>query len=81
VTLAVEWKGLEETHAGVLFCELATDIRDVHLNSREEELADQEKRLVEREKQLAERQLQELATTHSRLEELQAARAGEAQKA
>jgi hypothetical protein len=35
---------------------------------------------VDREKHLVERQLQELATTRSRLEELQAAQAGEAQK-
>jgi hypothetical protein len=52
----------------------------VRLNSREEELTDKEKRLVEKEQQQAERQLQEPVTTHSRLEELQAARAGNAQK-
>jgi hypothetical protein len=43
----------------------------MRLNSREEELMD-------REKWLAERQLKELATTRERLEELQAARPGEA---
>jgi hypothetical protein len=69
-TLAMEWKDLEETRAGVLARELTSDIRDVRLNSKDEELADREKRLVEM-------QLQELATTHRRLEELQAARTGE----
>jgi hypothetical protein len=52
----------------------------VRLNSREEELTDREKRLVEREQQQAERKLQELVTTHSKLEELQVAWAGKAQK-
>jgi hypothetical protein len=52
----------------------------VRLNSREEELTDREKRLVEREQQQAERKLQEPVTTHSKLEELQAAWAGKAQK-
>jgi hypothetical protein len=64
----------------VLARELTVDVRDSGLNSREEELADREKQLMEREQQLAGRQLQELATAHSRLEELQAARAGEVQK-
>jgi hypothetical protein len=41
---------LEETHAMVLACGLAANIRDYGLNSREEELADREKRLAEREK-------------------------------
>jgi hypothetical protein len=76
-TLAVERKGLEDTHGGVLARELTAYIRDVRLNSKVEELADREKRLAEKEKQLAESQLQELATARSRLEELQAARAGE----
>jgi hypothetical protein len=40
---------LEETHAMVLACGLAANIRDYGLNSREE-LADREKRLAEREK-------------------------------
>jgi hypothetical protein len=79
-TLAAERKNLEETRTVVLACELATGIRDVRLNSREKELADREKRLTESEQQLAERQLQELATARSRLEELQAARVGEAWK-
>jgi hypothetical protein len=65
-TVAAERKDLEETRTMVLAHELITDIRDSGLNSREEELAG--------------RQLQELATAHSRLEELQAARAGVAQK-
>jgi hypothetical protein len=47
-TLAVEWKDLKGTRVGVLARELAADIRDVCLNSREEELGDREKRLVER---------------------------------
>jgi hypothetical protein len=65
-TVAAERKDLEETRTKVLAHELTIDIRDSGLNSREEELAG--------------RQLQELATARSRLEELQAARAGEAQK-
>jgi hypothetical protein len=77
-TLAAEQKGLEETRARVLACELTANIRDVRLNSKEEELVYREKRLVKREKQLVERQLQELATTHRRLAELQATRAGKA---
>jgi hypothetical protein len=47
-TLAVERKDLKETRAGVLACELAADIRDVRLNSREEELVDREKQLAKR---------------------------------
>jgi hypothetical protein len=70
-TLPAEWKDMEETRTRVLSSELTTDIREVRLNSREEDLADSEKRL-------AERQLQELATTHGRLEELKVAQAGEA---
>jgi hypothetical protein len=42
-------KDLEETHAEVLACELTIDIRDINLNSMEEDLADREKWLVERE--------------------------------
>jgi hypothetical protein len=53
--------------------ELTVDIRDMCLNSREEELVDREQRL-------AERHLQELTTAHGRLEELQATQVGEAQK-
>jgi hypothetical protein len=68
-TLVVERKDLEETHAGVLARELATDIRDVRLNSREEELADRERRLVKR-------YLQDLATACRRLEELHVAQEG-----
>jgi hypothetical protein len=55
-TLRAERKDLEETRAVVLARELAADIRDSGLNSREE-LVDREKRLVEREQQLAGRQL------------------------
>jgi hypothetical protein len=44
----VEWKDLEETRTRVLARELTADIRDMRLNSREEELADREKWLVER---------------------------------
>jgi hypothetical protein len=42
-TLATERKDLEETRVVVLAHELAVDVRDVGLNSREEELADREK--------------------------------------
>jgi uncharacterized protein (DUF3084 family) len=65
-TLAVGRKDLEETHIKILARELTADIRDMRLNSREEELV--------------ESQLQELATAHRKLEGLQVAWAGEAQK-
>jgi hypothetical protein len=48
-TLAAERKDLEETRTVVLACELATDIRDAGLNSRQEELADSKKWVAERE--------------------------------
>jgi hypothetical protein len=79
-TVAAERQVLEETHTMVLAHELTAKVRDSGLNSREEELADREKRLVEREKKLVGRQLKELATTRSRLEELQLACVGEALK-
>jgi hypothetical protein len=47
-TLTVERKDLEETHVMVLFRSLTADVRDLGLNSREEELSDREKRLAER---------------------------------
>jgi uncharacterized protein (DUF3084 family) len=72
-TLAVEQKELEGAHAGVLAHELTAEVRDGHLNSREEEMADREKRQMER-------QLQEMANAHKRLEELQAAWASKAHK-
>jgi hypothetical protein len=78
--IVVERKDLEETHAMVLARELTADIKDSGLNSKEEELTDREKQLKEREQQLAGRQLQELATAHSKLVELQVAWAGEARK-
>jgi hypothetical protein len=61
-TLAVEQKDQDETRVRILSCELTANIRGMRLNSREEELED-------REKWLAKRQLQELATSHGRLEE------------
>jgi hypothetical protein len=76
----VERKDLEDSRARVLARELIANIRDMRLNSREEELADREKRLAEREQQLVGRQFQELATARSKLEELQVAWVGEAQK-
>jgi hypothetical protein len=42
-TLAVERKDLEETRIRIMAHEVAADIRDMHLNSREEELVDMEK--------------------------------------
>jgi hypothetical protein len=45
--LAVERKDLEEIRTRILARELTVDIKDVHLNSMEEELADWEKRLVQ----------------------------------
>jgi hypothetical protein len=57
----------------VSYRELTADIRHAHLDTREVELVDRERRLVEV-------QLQELAVARQRLEEVQAARASEAQK-
>jgi hypothetical protein len=54
-TLAIMRKGLEETYARVLASVLTADIRNMHLNTREEELADRKKGLAEREKQLVEK--------------------------
>jgi hypothetical protein len=68
-----ERKILEDAHAQVLARELDAD-------SREAGLRDQEARLATRERQLAERQMQELAVTQKGLEDLQASRAGEAQR-
>jgi hypothetical protein len=42
-TVAAERNDLEETHSRILARELAADIRDMHLSSKEEELADKEK--------------------------------------
>jgi predicted kinase len=53
--------------------ELATNVTEIDLDTSAVEL-------VEREKLLAERQMQELVVAQKRLEELQASRAGEAQR-
>jgi hypothetical protein len=66
----LEWerKGLEDARAQILACEFDA-------NSRETGLRDQEARLVARE-----RQMQELVVAQKFLEDLQASRAGEAQR-
>jgi hypothetical protein len=43
-TLAAGQKELEEARTQVLACELTADVKDMRLNSREEELVDREKR-------------------------------------
>jgi hypothetical protein len=62
-----------EVCASLLARALDVDLQANSLASRPKELADKEK-------QLAKKQLQELATVHKRLEELQAARATKVQK-
>jgi hypothetical protein len=54
--------------------------RELDADAREAGLRDQEARLAARERQLAERQMQELAIARKGLEDLQAARAGDAQR-
>jgi predicted kinase len=66
-------KALEDTRLTVMSRELATNVTEIDLDTSAVEL-------VEREKLLAERQMQELVVAQKRLEELQASRAGEAQR-
>jgi hypothetical protein len=54
--------------------------RELDANAREAGLRDQEAKLAVRERQLAERQMQELAVARKGLEDLQAARAGDAHR-
>jgi hypothetical protein len=54
--------------------------RELNADAREAGLRDQEARLAARERQLAERQMQELAVARKGLEDLQASRAGDAQR-
>jgi hypothetical protein len=68
-----ERKGLEDTRAQIL-------VRELDAETREAGLRDQEARLAARERQLAERQMQELTVARKGLEDLQASRAGEAQR-
>jgi hypothetical protein len=72
-TLEAEQNRMRELRTDLLARELAANLQANHLAFREKELADKEKRL-------AEKQLQELVVVRKRLEELQAARAVEAQK-
>jgi GAF domain-containing protein len=55
-------------------------VRELDAETREAGLRDQEARLAARERQLVERQMQELAVARKGLEDLQASRAGEAQR-
>jgi hypothetical protein len=68
-----ERKGLEDARAQILVCELDAE-------TQEASLRDQEARLAARERQLAEWQMQDLAVARKGLEDLQASRAGEAQR-
>jgi hypothetical protein len=68
-----EREGLKDARVQILAQELDADAREAGLR-------DQEARLVARERQLAERQMQELAVTRKGLEDLQASRAGDAQR-
>jgi hypothetical protein len=68
-----ERKGLEDARAQILVGELDAETWEAGLR-------DQEARLAARERQLAERQMQELAVARKGLEDLQASRAGEAQR-
>jgi hypothetical protein len=68
-----EREGLKDAHIQILAHELDADAREAGLR-------DQEGRLEARERQLAERQMQELAVTRKGLEDLQASRAGDAQR-
>jgi hypothetical protein len=68
-----EREGLKDARAQIL-------ARELNADAREAGLRDQEARLVAREWQLVERQMQELAITQKGLEDLQASRAGDAQR-
>jgi hypothetical protein len=68
-----EREGLKDARVQILAHELDADAREAGLR-------DQEARLAARERQLVERQMQELAVTRKGLEDLQASRAGDAQR-
>jgi uncharacterized protein (DUF3084 family) len=68
-----EREGLEDARVQIL-------VRELDAEAREAGLRDQEARLAARERQLAEWQMQELAVARKGLEDLQASRAGEAQR-
>jgi hypothetical protein len=68
-----EREALKDARVQILAHELDADAREAGLR-------DQEARLAARERQLAERQMQELAVARKGLEDLQAARAGDAQR-
>jgi hypothetical protein len=69
-----------ELRVCLLACKLDADLQANNLASRQKVLVDKERELTDKEKRLAKKQLQELAAVRKRLEELQAARAVEAQK-
>jgi hypothetical protein len=68
-----EREGLEDARVQIL-------ARELNADAREAGLRDQETRLEARERQLVKRQMQELAVTREGLEDLQASRAGDAQR-
>jgi hypothetical protein len=68
-----EREGLKDARVQILARELDADTREAGLR-------DQEARLATRERQLVERQMQELAVAWKGLEDLQASRAGDAQR-
>jgi hypothetical protein len=71
---------LDREHEGLKDARVQILARELDADTREAGLRDQEARLVARERQLAERQMQELAITRKGLEDLQASRAGDAQR-
>jgi hypothetical protein len=68
-----EREGLKDARVQILARELDADAREAGLK-------EQEARLAARERQLAERQMQQLAVARKGLEDLQASRAGDAQR-
>jgi hypothetical protein len=72
-TLTTQEKDFEDAHASVLAREIVANVKESAIDNGVTEVADREKRLVKQ-------QMQELAIAHKRLEDLQAAYAGEAQK-
>jgi hypothetical protein len=71
---------LDREHEGPEDARVQILARELDADAQEAGLRDQEARLVARERQLAERQMQELAITRKGLEDLQASRAGDAQR-
>jgi hypothetical protein len=71
---------LDREHEALKDARVQILARELDVDAREAGLRDKEARLAVRERQLAERQMQELAVARKGLEDLQAARAGDAQR-